>query len=164
MDRGFFKPPMRTTPTSLNLSAKIFHPPDNPFPTGKIKQKRFASKSRTEKRRNLPSSFERRSNLYFLPSSSQTRDQPLSSLPLQQVSIPASNLLRLTSPNLIQDVIPLHHSQMHPLSLPPTSSIKISKDFDSTANQLLPPLGTSIFYFNYYSFNQSSLLLHLMKK
>ena len=122
---------MGTTPTTLSFSAKIFHPPDSPFPSGKIKQKRFASKSRIEQRRNLPASFERLSNQYFLPSSSQTRDQPLSSLPQQQVSIPASNLLRLTSLNLIQDVIPLHLSQMHPLSLPPTSSIKISKDFDS---------------------------------
>ena len=113
MERGSFKPPVGTTPTPLNFSAKIFQPPNNPFPSGKIRQKRFASISQTKQRINLPTSFERRSKLYFLPSSSQTRDQLLSSLPLQQVSTPANKQLRLASPNLIQEVSPLHLSQMH---------------------------------------------------
>ena len=67
--------------------------------------------------KNLPALFERHSNLYFLPLSSQTRDQLLSSPPLQQVSTPANKLLRLASPNLIQEVSPLHLSQNAPYQL-----------------------------------------------
>ena len=88
-----------------------------------------------------PSSI-RSESLYFIPPSSQARGQLL--LPLQQVSTLANKLLRLASPNLIQEVSPLHLSQMHPLNFPSTSSIKSSKDLDSTTNHLLPPLGPSI--------------------
>ena len=138
-DRESFKPPEGTTPVSLNFSANIFHPPINPFPSRKIRQNLFASRSQTEQRRNLPALFERRSNQYFLPPSSQTRDQLLSSLPLQQASTPSNKLIRLASPNLIQEVSPLHFSQMHPLNFPPTLSTKSSKDLESTAKHLLPP-------------------------
>ena len=133
---GGLAPPYGSTPRPLNFSARVFQPPSSPFPSGTIMQNLFNSKARTEQRRNLPASFEHRSSLYFLPLSSQARAPFLSPLSLQQSLTPPNKQRKLASPNLIQDVTPLHLSQMQPLNFPPSTSARSSKDLASAANQL----------------------------
>ena len=83
--------------------------------------------------KNLPAPFSRHSSMNNLPPSFHPLvhlDNPTS---LQQASTPTRRQPRSSSSNLTHLENPLSLSTMTPLSLPPSSSIEMSKDLDSIA-------------------------------
>ena len=136
---------MGTTLSDRNFSAKISQPPWLPFPSAKTREKPFDSIVTTLQNKNLLAPFSRHSSLNCLPPSSHPLLHLDSQVSLQQASSPARRQPRLSTPNLTHLEKPLPRSTMTHLSLPPSSSTKMSKDLDSIANQHRP-ISKSSFY------------------
>ena len=89
------------------------------LPSGKIHENLFPSLVITEQNKNLPVPFERRSNLNFLPPSSQELHHLTKTSSLQKDYTPSNKQRKVNSPNLIHAERLLPLSSIMPLNFPP---------------------------------------------